>query len=163
MITFILIFAGFIALIFIIAGITDRKPKKKSHTTRSATPARRELTVSEDKFNEFFKDKYRPEYRQGKEFKIAGLNHRKNLFTYGNFEGYVKPEIDNPYDEYAIGIYSKFNEELVGYLPKSEDNKKLFNSMLKQDVLLYTSGYISEFIDENGERKLYGRIYLDID
>lgn len=163
MITFILIFVGFIAIIFIIVGISDRKPKKKPHTVRPSTPTRRELTVSDEKFNEFFKDKFRPEYMRGKEFKIAGLNHRKNLFTYGNFEGYVKPEIDNPYDEYAIGIYSTFGEELVGYLPKSPDNERLFNAMLKQDVLLYTSGYISEFIDENGEKKLYGRIYLDIE
>lgn len=126
-------------------------------------PARRDLTVSDERFNEFFKEKRRPEFRQGKEYNIAGINHVKNLSTYGDFEGYIKPETNNPYDLYAIGIYAKDGEELVGYLPKSSKNKKLHTTMLRQDVLLYASGYISEFIDENGERKLYGRVYLNID
>ena len=125
-------------------------------------PQRKDLNVSQEKKANFFKDDFRPEYRQGKEFKIAGINNVPPFQTFGDFEGYAKPDVNNKYDEYAISIHSKYNDELVGYLPRSESNKRLFEAMLKQDAMLYASGYISEFLNAKGDTKLYGRIYIDI-
>jgi hypothetical protein len=125
-------------------------------------PQRKDLNVSQEKKANFFKEEFRPEYRQGKEFKIAGINNVPPFQTFGDFEGYVKPDVNNKYDEYAISIHSKYNDELVGYLPRSGNNKKLFETMLKEDAALYASGYISDFTDEQGATRLYGRIYLDI-
>lgn len=126
-------------------------------------PERKDLNASPEKKASFFKEEeFRSEYRQGKEFKIAGINNVPPFQTFGDFEGYVKPDVGNKYDAYAISVHSKYNDELVGYLPRSGSNKKLFEAMLKQDALLYASGYISEFLNDNGETKLYGRIYIDI-
>jgi len=109
------------------------------------------------------KKKFNPQFRQGEEFNIAGINHIKGMVTFGDFEGYIKPDTGNRYDPHAIAIYSNEGDERIGYLPKSPKNQRLFNAMLKQDVILYASGYVSEFENDRGEIKKYGKVYLNVE
>lgn len=71
---------------------------------------------------------------------IAGVEHRND--TEGAFIGHVCPDPSNPYDENAIGVY-RLNGELVGYIPKAEQND--YNNWTDKDDLpcigFYTYGY----------------------
>lgn len=91
-------------------------------------------------------------------YNIAGINHRGlDDNCLGNFEGTLQAETDNPYDKYAIAIYTKNRH--VGYIPCG--NQELWERVIKEHKGIPCRGYIDKGRDENKKCDYYfGEVYV---
>lgn len=92
---------------------------------------------------------------------IKGLEYReltdKDL---GKFYGYVKTELDNKFDKYAVAIFNE-KDKKIGYVPRGEEY--LFNTLELTGGKQQVWGYIyKELHTYSGNETLQGRVYIPI-
>lgn len=105
------------------------------------------------------------ETRKGySKFEMVGMYYRKlGRSDIGKFEGYVKSELNNIHDKYAVAIYNN-NGKHIGYLPSG--NKNIHDLILNNGGSLLAYGYIScdsNFNNLTGEVAIKTNIALNTD
>ncbi len=91
---------------------------------------------------------------------ISGINFQNlTIEDVGPFEnGYIRIEENNPYDQYAVAIYSPIGVKL-GYIGK-DFSQKVYKNVLKKGGQIAIRGYIEQFCNEGSEQRFMGEIWL---
>lgn len=64
-------------------------------------------------------------------YELGGMKDRQlDGFDLGINEGYAKIDINNPYDDYAVGIYRGDDDKLIAYI-RREQNEELCKFLAK--------------------------------
>lgn len=68
-------------------------------------------------------------------FEIAGYRHCTNINVADlkDKKIYIKADMDNQYDTYAVAVYLTESQEQIGYIPKGQ-NKTMFEYLLKNGI-----------------------------
>lgn len=93
-------------------------------------------------------------------YSIAGINFRQLDYTFiGPFEGTVRIEPDNQYDQYAVAIYR--GRKKVGYIPK-KDSRYVHDKIIEQGEKVNCIGYIYTFMSDDYTDKFAGMVIPDL-
>jgi len=93
------------------------------------------------------------------ELPIRGINHR-NLTNdnIGHFDGYIAPDKNNKYDEYAIAIYGNDGTHF-GFIEKGQE--LLYTKIEDSGGIINVSIDVNPFTNDRSESRLYGTITID--
>ncbi len=88
-------------------------------------------------------------------YELGGMKDRQlDGFDLGINEGYAKIDINNPYDDYAVGIYRGDDDKLIAYI-RREQNEELCKFLAKNGGAADAKFQIWVY-----ERKFYGIAYV---
>lgn len=88
-------------------------------------------------------------------YELGGMKDQQlDGFDLGINEGYAKIEINNPYDDYAVGIYRGDDDKLIAYI-RREQNEELYKFLAKNGGAADAKFQIWVY-----ERKFYGIAYV---
>lgn len=85
---------------------------------------------------------YVPPKSQELTYEIRGIYYRKlPVSVDGPFKGYIKAELNNPHDKFAVGVYND-DDLLLGYLPR-EKNRSVHKALMEDGNKKYkVTGFI---------------------
>ena len=94
-------------------------------------------------------------------YSIVGINFQHlTAEDIGDFEGgYLENESNNPFDEYAVAVYSPRNVRL-GYIAK-EHRIGIRKKVIDNGGRIIIRGKIEQFINEDSEQRFAGEIWLE--
>lgn len=102
--------------------------------------------ATKEKENEKFIPPYVPPKSQELTYEIRGIKYRNLAPSIdGPFKGYIKAELNNPYDKFAVGVYNE-NDLLLGYLPR-EKNRPVHKALMEDGNKKYK---VTGFIEIDG-------------
>lgn len=79
---------------------------------------------------------------------------------FGIYRGYAVAETNNPYDKYAVGIYRKGDNKLVGHTPR--DFRGESNKILHERITEKGGTVEAVFKIQGGDSRTYGSVYIKL-
>lgn len=97
---------------------------------------------TKESYSESVKAPYIPPKSQELTYEIRGIYYRKlPVSVDGPFKGYIKAELNNPHDKFAVGVYND-DDLLLGYLPR-EKNRSVHKALMEDGNKKYkVTGFI---------------------
>lgn len=93
------------------------------------------------------------------ELTIRGINFRDlNYNNVGVFDGYIMPDKNNEYDQYAIGVYRNDGVHF-GFIEKGQ--KDLYNLIESGEGYINATLNVTTFVDDMGETKFNGAVTIN--
>lgn len=79
---------------------------------------------------------------------------------FGIYKGYAVAQLNNCYDKYAVGIYRKGDDKLVGYVPKEFQGKS--NQVIHKEIAEKGGTVEAIFKIQGNEHRAYGSVYIKL-
>lgn len=94
-------------------------------------------------------------------YEMVGMYyHDVKPSDFGIYKGYAVAETNNPHDKYAVGVYRKGDDKLVGYAPKEFQGKS--NKELHEEIT-EKGGIVDAVFKITGNiQRAYGSMYLKL-
>lgn len=154
-------------LIFLVKSSEDRQREKEVHQKylesqeafeNSIAQCKEECDIDLSDPEEEFHDWCRAYSADVIGYNIAGINFRHLDYSHiGEFDGTIRIEEGNPYDENAVAIYR--GRKKVGYIPR-DHSAEIHQLLENSGGSASCSGFIYYFIDEELRERFAGKIII---